>query len=272
MKKKSMLFIALGFLVVLLAAGLFFLLSNLDRIVAAAIEKYGSNATGTPVKVSSVRIKLREGEGSISNLSVGNPGGFSTPKAVSLGTITIALDTGSITKDPVVIDKVMVSAPRITYEINKSGSANINEIKKNVEAFIKKTTAASEGRGPSGKGTGEEGKKLLIRSLVIEGGEVAISIAARTGEPLSAKLPRIALSNLGGKGGSTPSEIAGQILAPLMNHAAVAAARAGVAQYLGKGAEEVRKALEEKAREKLGAPGQEAAKGAEEAVKKFLGK
>jgi uncharacterized protein involved in outer membrane biogenesis len=272
MKKVGKVLIAMGVIGVLLAVAVFYLLSNIDRFVAGAIEKYGSNATGTPVKVSSVRIQLKEGKGSISNLSIGNPGGFSTPKALNLGNIAIAVNTGAIARDPVVIEKVMVSAPRITYEINKSGSANINEIKKNVEAFIRKTAAAIEGRGPAGKEAGEEGKKLLIRSLVIEGGEVAVQVAALSGKPLSASLPRMELKNVGGKGGGSPSEIAGQVLKPLLNQVALTASRAGVEQYLGKGAGDVRKALEEKAREKLGAPGGEAAKSAEEAVKKLLGK
>jgi len=272
MKKIGKVLIALGVVGVLLAAAVFYLLSNLDRFVAGAIEKYGSEATGTPVKVSSVRIQLKEGKGSISNLSVGNPGGFSTPKALSLGNIAIALDTGSITRDPVVIDKIMVSAPRINYEINKSGSANINEIKKNVEAFTRKTAAAVGGKGAAGKGAGERGKKILIRSLVVEGGEVAVQVAALAGKPLSASLPRMELKNIGGKGGSTPSEIAGQVLGPLLNQVALTASRAGVGQYLGKDVGEVRKALEEKAREKLGTSGGESAKGAEEAVKKLLGK
>jgi uncharacterized protein involved in outer membrane biogenesis len=272
MKKIGKVLIALGVVGVLLAAAVFYLLSNLDRFVAGAIEKYGSSATGTPVKVSSVRIQLKEAKGSISDLSVGNPGGFSTPKALSLGKIAIALDTGSITKDPVVIDKIMVSAPRITYEINKSGNANINEIKKNVEAFIRKTAGAVEKKGPAGKGAGEEGKRILIRSLVVEGGEVAVQVAALSGKPLSASLPRMELKNIGGKGGSTPSEIAGQVLKPLLNQVALAASRAGVEQYLGKNAEEAVKALEEKAREKLGVPGGETTKGAEDAVKKLLGK
>jgi hypothetical protein len=272
MKKTGKVLIALGIVGVLLVAAVFYLLSNLDRFVAGAIEKYGSEATGTPVKVSSVRIHLKEGKGSIGNLSIGNPGGFSTPKALDLGKIAIAVDTGSITGDPVVIDKVMVSDPRIAYEINKSGSANINEIKKNVESFIGKTAGAVGKKGTAPKGAGEEGKKILIRSLVVEGGEVAVQVAALSGKPLSTPLPRMELKNLGGKGGSTPSEIAGQVLKPLLNQVVSAASRAGVEQYLGKSAEEAGKALEEKAREKLGVPGGEATKGAEDAVKKLLGK
>ena len=144
MKKGKKILIALGIIVIVLAVGVYFLLSNLDRIVAAAIGKYGSEATGTSVKVASVRIKLGVGAGSISGLTVGNPGGFSTPDAVSLGSISIAVDTGSLTGDPVIIDTIKVSSPRITYEINESGVANINEIKKNVEAYQKK--------GGAGKG------------------------------------------------------------------------------------------------------------------------
>jgi hypothetical protein len=73
MKTTSMFLTALGILAVIAAAGLFFLFSRLDRIVAAAIERYGSEATGTKAEVSSVRIRLKAGEGSIRNFSIGPP-------------------------------------------------------------------------------------------------------------------------------------------------------------------------------------------------------
>lgn len=267
MKKGRKILVALGVIVVVLAAAVYFLLSNLDRIVAAAIGKYGSEATGTSVKVSSVRIKLGEGAGSISGLQIGNPGGFSTPNAVSLGSISIAVDTGSLTGDPVVIETIKVSSPRIAYEINESGVANIDEIKKNVEAYQKSIVS---GKGEGGKKEG--GKKLLIRSLVVEGGQVDVLVAALGGKPLQAKLPRIALRNLGGKGGATPGEIAAQVLDPLVRQAIAAASSTGIEQYLGKRAEDVQKALEEKAQEKLGGAGSEAVKEAGKTFKKLLGK
>ncbi len=267
MMRGKKVFITLGIIVVFLAAAVYFLLSNLDRIVAAAIGKYGSEATGTSVKVSSVRIKLGEGSGSIGGLRIGNPGGFSAPYAVSLGNIGISVDTGSLTADPVIIDIIKVSSPRITYEINESGVANINGIRKNVEAYQK-----AGGPGKAGGGKNEGGKKLLIRSLVVEEGEVEVLVAALGGKPLQARLPRIALSNVGGKGGATPGEIAAQILDPLVKQAIAAASTMGVGQHLGKQAEDVKKALEEKAQEKLGGAGSEAVKGAEESIKKLLGK
>ncbi len=73
MKTKGRIFLALAVLAAVVAVALYLLLTNLDRIVAAAIGKYGSEATGTKVAVSSVRIELSEGAGSIRGLSVGNP-------------------------------------------------------------------------------------------------------------------------------------------------------------------------------------------------------
>lgn len=264
MKTSSKAFIGLGVFVVLVAAALFLLLSGLDRIVAAAIEKYGSEATGTRVGVSSVKIDLRGGKGSIRNLSVGNPSGFSTPKAFRLEDISVALDTGTVTDNPVVIDEVMILSPRITYEIDKEGRSNIE--------LLKKRLAGTPSKGSPGSQGGDSGKKVVIRRLVIDKGEIEIRVAALPGKPLSARLPRLELKNLGGKGGDSPGDIAKQILGPLVNQVAAAASRAGISQYLGNGADELKKTLEEAARGKLAVPGKDAAKSVEDSLKKMFGK
>jgi len=138
---------------------------------------------------------------------------------------------------------------------------------------IKKHVESLSGKTPAEKKTAEGGgKKIVIRSLVVDKGEISIQVAALSGKPLAASLPRIELRDLGGKGGDTPGEIASQIVGPLMNHVALAASRSGIGQYLGKEAGEIRKTLEGKVQEKLGVPVKDEAKGAEEAVKKLFGK
>lgn len=264
MKTGGKIIVILAIIVIVILGGLYFLISNIDAIVKAGIEKYGSRATGTSVSVSSVKIHLKEGEGSISGLSIGNPSGYSSRDAFNLKDITVAIDTGSITKDPVVIDKIAVLAPRVTYEVNESGKANINEIKSNLERY--------RGSEPASEEKAEEGKKILIRNLVIEGAGVDVLVAALPDETMSAKIPKIQLTNVGGEGGATPREIALQVLKPLLNQAAQAAARTGVEKYIGKSAEEAKKLLEEKAREKLGPAGEGATKEAGDAIKKLLGK
>jgi len=195
--------------------------------------------------VSSVDIKITAGAGSISGLTVGNPSGFSGTEAFQLGNISAKIDTGSVTKDLVVIDNITISGPYILYEINESGKSNINIIKQNVQQF--------QGQGPSGKtenqkkdtektGKTEKSVKLLIRKLVIDNGKVDVRIAALN-KPMSVQLPTIVLSNVGGKGGASPEEVGAEILSALTNEVGSAVSRVGVDKYLGKTVDEITKGL-----------------------------
>jgi uncharacterized protein involved in outer membrane biogenesis len=224
MRTSRVVLVVLGVAVIVVAAAVFLLISNLDAIVKAAMEKYGSEATGSAVTVDSVQISLREGRGSISGLNIGNPPGFATPAALALEDITIEIDTDSVTGDPVVIRKVRLSSPRIMYEIDESGRANIKEIMRNLERLTKPGAPPE----PEQKEKTGERKKLVIRDLVIEGGKVDARVAALPDRPFSADLPRLHFTNVG--------------------------------------------MMEEKAKEELGAAGEESAKEAEGALKKFLGK
>jgi len=259
MKKGRNILIALGVIVVIVAVGIFFLFSNLDSIVKGAIEKYGSRATGTEVKVSSLHISLKNGEGSIGGLSIGNPPGFSGANAFELKNITIAIDTGSLTKTPFVIRKIAVSDPYISYEINNSGKANINEIRKNLKYTRK---GGSEDKKKNGKK-----RTFVIKNLVIDRGRVDAGVAALPDKSFTAELPRIQLVNVGGQGGSAPSELAVQILRPIATRAIEAASETGVRMYLGMSAEEAGEMLEEGLKEKTGAAGK-----AKNALENFMGK
>lgn len=246
MRTSNKTMIGLGVLLFLIAAALFVALSGLDRIVAAAIRKYGSEATGTKVGVSSVKIGLKGGTGSIRGLSVGNPPGFSAPDAFRLGEISVAMDPGAFTSDPVVIDRVTILSPRVVYEIDREGRSNIDRIRQSLQG--------DPAKGPDAKpAAGKRGTKMVIRRLIIDKGEIEIRVAALSGKPLSASLPRIELKNLGGEGGGSPGEIARQVLGPVLQQVAASASREGIGQYLA-------------------SPGKDAAKGAGDALKKIFGK
>ncbi|MEJ2010326.1 MAG: hypothetical protein P8Z30_19590 [Acidobacteriota bacterium] len=265
MKRGLKILIGLGIFVIVVVAAFVFFVSNLDSIVKGAIERYGSRAAGTEVKVGSVNISLKKGEGSIGGFSIGNPSGFSGAHAFEMQNITIAIDTGSLTENPVVIRKILVSGPHITYEINKSGQANIDEIRKNLES-LRKSGEPSDGKRPGEKRT------FIIKDLVIERGRVDAGVAALPDKSFTTELPRIQLTNVGGQGGSTPSELAAQILRPVANRVISAVSDTGVRQYLGKSAEEVGKAVEESLKKKTGTAGGEAAGKAKKALENFTGK
>ena len=242
MKKLSIIIAVL--LAIVIGAGVF-LFSSLDGLVKAGIEKAGTQVTQTKVSVGGVKLTLSSGQGTISNLEVDSPAGFSRKQIFTLGEVTVAVDPKTITDKVVVIDKVLIKAPQIFYEINDKGDANVDVLKKNVE----QATAKLQSSDKSSDSSGEE-VKLIIRKFVIEGAEVDARIAALGGKDISANLPRIEFNDLGKKsGGATAGEIAEKVVNVLISKTTKAIADKGLQQYLGKSADEAKAELERKAKE-----------------------
>ena len=218
MFKKLMIAIAALVVVAIVAVGggFYYLYSNLDAIVKAAIESYGGDATQAKVSVQTVKLSLTSGEGSISGLIVGNPSGFATPQALSLGTVSVKVDTASVTKTPLVIKEVVIAAPAITYERGTS-SGNLEKIQENVSRYAgldKSKPAAKPAAG------GKEEPKFIIENLYVRDGQIAISHSALQGKTLSSGLPTIHLKDIGkDKGGATPAEIADKVLGAITQQA-----------------------------------------------------
>lgn len=194
--------------IVVVAVAIWLLVSNLNSLVAKAIEDEGGKVTETNVSVSGVNIKLREGRGSIDNLSIASPKGFEAPKAFSLGNITVDIDLESVRKDPVVIDEIRISAPEVHAEFNNKGESNIDELRKRVQSY----TAAAGGGGDEGGGGGAPEKKIRIAKFVFEKGKIDVDASALGIDKRSIDLPEIRLTNVGGNGGGTPDEIAKEIM------------------------------------------------------------
>lgn len=198
-------------LVVVLVVGVgVFLYSSLDSLVKKAIETVGTEVAGVPVSVSEVQIKLGEGKASIKGLSVGNPKGFTAPHAFRLGEIAIALDTGSVTGNPIVIKDITVASPEVTYETGAQGS-NIDAIQRNI--------AAKSGGGgksePAASSSSDGGKKLVIDRLALTGGTLKLATPI-PGAQASAKLGDIVLTGIGrSQGGASSAQVAEQVLGAL---------------------------------------------------------
>jgi hypothetical protein len=209
--KKKVIAGGVAIVAIAIAFAAFYLLSNLNSLVAGAIEKHGSDVTDTSVGVSGVDISLREGRGSIKGLTVASPEGFEAKNAFSLGDITIDIDFKSVREDPVVIDEIRIRAPVINAEITKTGASNIDELRKRVQAY----TAGASGGG-SGKSGGET-KNFRIKRFVFEQGRVEVDASALGVEKRTITLPEIRLSDVGGASGAAPDEIAKVILTTVAN-------------------------------------------------------
>lgn len=224
MKATKIILVLVGVVLLAVAGGVYYVVTNLDSIVKAAIEKYGSEAVQTSVKVSSVSIRLTEGIGEIRGLTVANPRGFTSPHVFRLGDIRVKIDIHSITKSPIVIDEIHIASPQITYELNKDLASNILELKKNILASKKKEV--TEKKTEEKKEATKE-IKLAIKKLNMDSAGIDVQSALLT-KPQSVTLKHFALSNIGGPHGAPPTKIAEDILSALLEQVSVAVAQSGL--------------------------------------------
>lgn len=229
--------IAAGIVIVLVGVAALFLFSNLNSLVAGAIEKHGSEATDTRVGVSGVDISLREGRGSITGLSVESPDGFEAREAFTLGDITIDIDIKSLRDDPIIIDEIRIQAPVVNAEVTATGESNIEALRKNVQAH----TAGGTERGG-------EAKRIRIKRFVFEKGRIEIDASALGIEKRTLTLAEIRLNDVGGADGALPGDVAKIILTTVAKQVSSEIARSEVDQLIKK---ELGGSLQDKAKELL---------------------
>lgn len=206
------LFIAGGIIIVALVAFILLTLSNLGPLVKKTVNTMGPQITKTNVEVADVSIAIFSGEAKIKGFILGNPKGFKSAHAMKVGSIQVDIDEGSITKNPIVINKIEIVAPEITYE-KISGSDNFQALLKNIQK-----SSASEKKSQEKSGSDQEkpGKKIVINNFIVKNGKVNLTMAALGGKEITASLPDIHLKDIGkDKAGATPAEAFEQVFASL---------------------------------------------------------
>ncbi len=225
-------------LILVVVIVLFFVVSSLDSLIKVAVEKYGSEITQVDVRLKEAEVSVTSGQGVLRGLSVGNPKGFKTASAFRLGEISLALDVGTVTKDPIVIKEIVISAPEVTYELGAHGS-NISAIRRNVDASLGKGQGKAKAEGSSGKGN-KDGPNLVIEHLYVRNGKVKVSATMLQGKELSAALPDIHLTGIGRqKGGATPGEVIQKVMEALGQSTAKAVSTLNLDKFLGTAQEAV---------------------------------
>jgi uncharacterized protein involved in outer membrane biogenesis len=196
--------VVLGIVAVVLA-GVF-----LDKIVKAGIETVAPPITQTAVTVQSVSISALSGGAGINGFVIGNPSGYVSSNAISLGKAAVRVEPKSVMTDKVIIRSVEIVAPEITFEGNPFGKNNLQQILDNVNAMagseVKDTnkTAAK----PAGAS-----KKLQLDHFLMSGVKVTAIVTGLEGQPFSVTIPDIEFNNLGaGPEGITAAELTQKIL------------------------------------------------------------
>ena len=202
----------------------------LNSGIKAGVQTYGPKVTQTHVSLEDVNISLLSGSGSLVGLNVGNPEGYRDGNIFELGQIDVEIDKGSIFTDTIIINKIHIKEPGISYE-KKLTSSNIKELQENIAAFSGKGEDSAEPVPAEESGSS---KKLVIKELTIEGGKIYVGVL---GVGQTVPLPRIEMKNLGEGGTETnAADVINKILSTVIKSIGPAVANAG---ELGKNAADV---------------------------------
>lgn len=240
--------------VVIIVALLVVVALSLDKIVKKGVETLGPEMTKGPVKLASVRLSLLSGQGEISGLVVGNPPGYKTPDAITLGEARVRVKRSTVFADPIVVHSINLQAPEIYFEGGLKGN-NLSTLLANLDKY-----SSSEKTGAQ-----KPGKKIQVEDFVLQGGKIHLSLnlVGVGNQAATVPLPDIHLTGLGQKGvGVTAAELSQQILTAVLENTLKAVA--DHLQHLGANSTELLKKMGEGATGDLG----KAAKGFEDLLKR----
>jgi len=199
---KKWISIGIGAIVVVIAI-IIFGLSNLGPIIKRAVNSHGPKITKTELRVADVSVSIFSAEAKIEQFFLGNPAGFKTPSAMNVDSVLVNVDEKSLTSNTIVIDRIEMIRPEITYE-KKGKIDNFNTILQN----ITRTSDSEKGskKEPEKEGAG---KKLIIRNFIVKEGKVNldVSVYGIGDKQIRATLPDIHLKDIGKKkNGASPAE------------------------------------------------------------------
>lgn len=209
------LLITLIVFVTFLGGILFWLSRNMDDLVKDAIQSYGSSITQVKVSVGSVILSHTDGRGSIKELTIGNPPGFTTPYALKVAQVEMEVDLNTVTQDVIKVRRIAIVEPDVIYEKGDK-LTNFEALSRHIAEAIR------NGDTPHDK---QPVKKLIVDVLTIQNAHAQASAAFTRGKTVALTLPAtITLKNLGhGKGGLTPGELAQEVTSALKSRLGTAA-------------------------------------------------
>lgn len=209
MIKKLFLFSFILFFAAILIV-YFFGSTLLNKSIKTGVETFGPKVTQTPVRLDEVKLSVLSGNGLLSGLYVGNPEGFKSENIFALGQVEVDIVARSLLSDEIVINKIYIQKPHISYE-KTFKSSNLKELLKNIEESTGSvdTVETQEPELPQPEDSGdvadEPGKNVLIKQFVIEDPNVFLGLI---GVGATVTLPSIELNNIS----SSEEEIAATVL------------------------------------------------------------
>lgn len=204
-------------LILILAAGTFgYLYFSLNGLVKKAVETIGPKVTRTTVSLNSAVLSPLSGSGQLNGLTIDNPQGFSSSRAIRVGSIKFTMDKNSLLSKTILINEILIARPEITLEGTLSGN-NLGELMKNIKSF------GSEAKSKKGEESSSErsSRRFIVKRILIESPRLTVAASALN-QRIAQSLPlsTIELNDVGSDGsGISASDLACQIMTPLLTSA-----------------------------------------------------
>jgi uncharacterized protein involved in outer membrane biogenesis len=175
--------------------------------VKVALEHYGPDVTGTSVKVGDVEMSPRSGRGRLKNLEIGNPPGFTSPRAAHFRDVILEVEAATMRAPVVHVQAIGIDAPTLVYE-RADKATNLDIIARNIESYAKRIGEEQPGAG------GVAGKRrYIIDRLLIRGAKVTMTSPALRGQGVTFDLPDVELRDIGKREGGVTASRASSIVA-----------------------------------------------------------
>ena len=177
---------------------------TLDYIVEYGIEIIGTCAAGSRIRVSSVNISPTTGKGVVNGITVQNPKGFSNDTTLAIESVSFQIDTGSLKKNPVIIDQIRIEGPDVLFEDFGSDKSNVAELVDNIDRFLNEWSERFKSDGRR--------KRFVIRKFAVNRGRIAIRSSKTGSKTKTIPLPALTLTNMGGQNGSSSSQLSKEVV------------------------------------------------------------
>jgi hypothetical protein len=100
--------------VILAIVGIAAIVLSLNSAIKKGVETFGPRIAKVPLTLEGVNLSLLSGSGGIKGLIIGNPEGYKTPNAISLGLASVTVAPGSLLSEKIVVKSIRIEAPQVT--------------------------------------------------------------------------------------------------------------------------------------------------------------
>jgi hypothetical protein len=189
--------------VLLFAAGVFFIFSQIDSLTKRAIEEGGTYALEVPVTVESADLTLSDGSLDLVGLRVANPSGFGTAEErfVSLGTGGLVLDAATLQDDVVRVPSIRLADIDMLLIKDGSGS-NYQRILDSLKRFEKPAEGEPAPAPADPADPAAPGQRIVIDEILLT--NINVQVRYLSGLPgvdglssLDVPIDQIRLENVG---------------------------------------------------------------------------